>query len=54
MFGNTIAKRVKAVMEQRIKAAEEAYKSGCEEIDREATDKKNTLADEKVREILGE
>ena len=53
MFGDSIAKRVNAVMKKRIADAEKDYKEGCDVIEREAYTKKGELADECVRKIIG-
>lgn len=50
---NTIERRVMETVKTRIALKQNAYNDGCEQIDVEAQEKKATLADTLVAEILG-
>lgn len=65
MFGtNTIAKRVAAVIKERVRIAQERYDESCRQIDHDCAveieqiytrqaDQKEKLADDLVRSVIG-
>ena len=64
MFGNTIAKRVAAVIKERVRVAQERYDAACSQIDHdcavkieqiytEQVDQKEKLADDLVKSVIG-
>lgn len=51
--GTTIKARVMKAINEKIEEAETEYKVGCDDIDKEADNKKIALADNLVNTILG-
>ena len=53
IWGNTIKKRVMAVLEEKLKTTQQHYVTECKIIDDKAEEDKEKLADKLVNEIVG-